>query len=534
MHKESHYNEVILTVDCGTGSVRVAAVDNMGVILAIKSRTISYTPSKVSTHRKQKGFLEDVPGSTFKGSDLSKKVSGGLDFDPVSLRKDILFLLAEVIVAVQKDKRIVGISITSQRNGCVGYNEHMQEVFACPNIDSRVTQESLKTLPIGGEEFYSITGRWPNVFFPAMRLYWLKKNDPVLFKKIRYLSMINDWIAWLLSGKLKAEPSNAVETMLYDLQHKNWSISIIHSLGLDQIQMPELISSGSRVGSVKTTLLTELGLKQPVDIFLAPADTQSALLGCGLNGAGAVGIVNGSTTPVLMLTDELLFDNLHRTWTDPYWENTYALESNCTRTGIYYHKYVENLNEFLRIIGCDKTFNERELETLLVDEQTNSSTLLFPGTTICDFSKPTRAKNFILHDFENRNLFTEFFRAGVETIAFATVANIRQLEKITGFHPQSITITGGGARSSYYRSIIAQLCMDIPVYSSKEFETTSIGAATVAFADRYGKRNDIRGLLNDMQLLPQKEDQPDEVNQSLSDKYEAWVMNISKYSDQSS
>lgn len=519
MHHSPNHEEIVIAVDCGTGSVRVAAIDFHGVLHSLHSKKLYY--QKSVWDRNAQSFAESGENT----------IPGALEYSPEQLWQLIKELLVAVIEEIPNKDLLVGISVSSQRNGSVFYNERFDELCLYPNIDKRVTPDIINSLPITGPEYYNITGRFPNIFFPAVRLAWMKQYMPNLYSQISSVSMIHDWIAFKISGELKSEPTNAVESLFYDVAAGTWSDTLKQKFNLQNFTLPELIPSGSVVGKVKDGLLSEIGLTQAVDVYLAPADTQCALLGSGVVDPGAVGVVNGSTTPVLMITDEPVFDDKFRTWTDPYWENLYALESNCTASGIFYLEYVRNLNKFLNILGFSKEFHEAEIEKLLVDGQPNTSTLLFPGTRICDFSQSTGAKNIILHDFQNFNLFTDFFRAGVETLAFASVANIRQLEEISKKQVTSITLTGGGAKSTYYCTLVSKLSPQIKVFHTKEIETTSIGAAVAAFADRYGKRTDMGSIFREMGKKPEEVEEMSlsESDESLDKRYEAWVDAYQKF-----
>jgi autoinducer-2 kinase len=488
--------EAFLTIDCGTGSVRAAVVDSSGVIHSIRSAEINY----------------------------QKVLGNGLEYNPETVWSDILNLLKSLIHEFSDIFEIAGISVTSQRNGCVLYDDNMKELIACPNIDMRVTPDTLETLSNYSEVIYRKTGRWPNVYFMAMRLFWIKHHQPRVFEKIKYASMINDWIAYRLTGRLCSEPTNAVESVLYNLHTGCWSNELKSILGIDKVQLPELVESASCIGNILSEVQEVIGLKNKIGAYLAPADTQSALIGCGMTEIGDVGVVNGSTTPVLMLTSNPVFDNeKHRTWTDPYWNSLFALESNCGRSGFIYHKFVNNLNQFLTVLGIDKIFTEAEIEKISVGSGLNKSTLMFPGTAICNFSVPVLAKNFLQHDFSNENLFTQYFTAGVEAIAFASLANIKQLEDICSIKCRKVYLTGGGARSPYFRAIIASLRSDVEVVYPETFETTSLGAAIAGFSVKNKQQHDLSEYVKTFNLTHNSSFLKIQDIDMLGQRYESWV-----------
>ena len=67
---------------------------------------------------------------------------------------------------------------------------------------------------------YMSSGHWPHAMLPACRLLWFRKNDPELWPRA---SPAHDkrLDPLLLDRALRSEPSNAGETMLFDIARRN-------------------------------------------------------------------------------------------------------------------------------------------------------------------------------------------------------------------------------------------------------------------------------------------------------------------------
>src|SRR5437763_16509068 len=115
--------------------------------------------------------------------------------------------------------------------------------------------------------------------------------------------MRNDWITYRRSGVAVAEPSNAGESMLYDVARREWSAEILETLDIPPGILPEVRPAGTCVGGVTAGAAAETGIPAGTPVFVGGADTESALLGAGVYGPGASGAVLGTASPVQTVLD---------------------------------------------------------------------------------------------------------------------------------------------------------------------------------------------------------------------------------------
>lgn len=446
-----------LVVDLGTGSLRVSLVSEFGKIL-----------------------------STLKNDLVYIRKGSAVEFRLEKLYEEVIRMIRKTVAAKPVNIDILGISVTSQRNGCVFYDAGMKEIFGCPNIDGRVSTDLVERMFRYGRKIYEETGRWVYGNSPAMRLLWMMENHPDIYDKIKFVSMLNDWLAFRLTNNIFSEHTNAAETMLYNITDRSWSETLKQLFRTEAVTTPPLVDPGSIVGYLIPACADECGLDNELPVFLGPADTQCAMIGSGVMKPGEIAVVNGSTTPVIMVTKEPVFDRFFRTWTDIYVDGLCALESNCRRSGIVYKKLLSDFNEILDTVGAHVQLDPRDIESLFHRFHQNTATYLFMGSSLCDFSKNDVFKNVLYHDFQEYSVFTHIFSAAIENIAFSVIANIHQLRDITCIGPARIVLTGGGSDSAYFRWIVSNVLSECEVVHTVQQETTSIGAALSAFAANGG------------------------------------------------
>ena len=95
------------------------------------------------------------------------------------------------------------------------YDRNGVPIWACANVDARASHEvsELKELHNHGfeREVYQHSGQ--TLALSAMpRLLWLAHHRPDIYRQAATLTMISDWLAYMLSGEQAVDPSNAGTT----------------------------------------------------------------------------------------------------------------------------------------------------------------------------------------------------------------------------------------------------------------------------------------------------------------------------------
>jgi len=127
--------------------------------------------------------------------------------------------------------------------------------------------------------------------------------------------MISDWIAYRLTGEIGMEPSNASESMLFDIRQRQWSREILERLDIPAEVLPPLREPGERIGVVTAQAADATGLTRGTPVIVGGSDTHAALLGLGVTEPGEAAAIIGSTVPIQMVLAEPLLDPAGGLWT---------------------------------------------------------------------------------------------------------------------------------------------------------------------------------------------------------------------------
>lgn len=436
----------VVTLDVGTGGFHVAIYAVSGLLLAADYKAIEYK--------------SQVHGKT-------------LSFDPEHFFAVGMKLVATTIEGAGLDRTSpVTIAITGQRHGCVFHDAQMRPVLAVANLDGRVDRETLNRYTPHRSEIYRISGRVPSEIFPALRMAWMRDHDPHRLERISGFLMINEWFAYRLCDVARSEITNITESLLFDVAGVERSPRLDELFGQQGITTWPVVPPGTIIGTVRDDVSRTYGLPVRSKVSLGAGDTQCAAIGSGAFVPGDVVAVNGSTTPVVMVTESLTFDPEQRVWADRYVDDRYLIESNSGKTGMLYR-------DISRMLSCQDV-PEPGVESIQEAETCEVSATLVPD--------PQEAVDFLGRGNEVR------FRTDpsrvlrllpylmIENTAFAIVAHVEEVKRVSRTPARRVYLTGGSSRSPLTQAIVSILLEECPLFLTPIYDTTSRGAAMLAIA----------------------------------------------------
>ena len=434
--------EAALAIDVGTGGVKCLLFSPKGLVLYKQTTPLRFR---------------------FEG--------GGTDFDPAEAWRGICAMTREARSRAAKiGVKIVSVAPTSMREGNVFYDREGNELLAVPNIDTRAASEAREIAGKLGDLVYEKSGHWPNAIFLASRLRWMSRKGGARLRRVRKVSMINDWIIYRLTGTLLTEPTNGCETALFDIRKRTWSDELVKELGVADGLLPGVADCGTLVGTLSREASEKTTLPKSVAVVVGAADTEAALLGCGTLDSGKVAAVAGTTTPVQAVVDSPLIDVQRRVWTCCHVvPGRWLVESNAGATGMLFDWWARTTRS---------TYAELDLGAAKIPPGSN-------GVRVSMGSALFNARGFppIRTRIENVGPWTETFavaKAVIEGTCFAVRANLEQVKRITKEHYGEVTFCGGAAKSDLWSRVQADV-LGLRLVRHKMGDATAKGAAMLSF-----------------------------------------------------
>ena len=475
--------EAYIVIDIGTGNVRVAVSSTNGEILAIQRENIVY--------HKDKLYPE------------------ALYFDPKQLWDQISRLAKKALEdAGQID--VIALTATSQREGIVLIDSNGNSQIGLPNIDHRGREwESI----IKDKSYvYSLTGRYPSSLFSAMKIVGIRERRLDIWNKFSTFMSISDWVEYMLSGVIHYEHSQASETLLYDVEAKNWSKDLCTVFNIDPQVLPELTPSGTILGQISGEQAKNFGVSSNAQIIVGGADTQLAIISTQPDINDVV-IVSGTTTPIIKLTDSYITDTKERTWTGRHVdENSFMFEVNAGVTGLNYQRLKEIFypNEEYAVI-------EKELSEIQTFQCVASL-----GSLLADEKSPLTKGGFIFDAPVSHQLTRgSFVWATLWDIACSIFENYKSLCDVTKHEQDYIWACGGGVESNTLRQFIANL-LNKKVRIRNSYRQSSVIGGVVICNNALGKKQVEAFTLEE--VLPQEQ-------QHYSSLYSEWKKTRSSFKE---
>ena len=456
---ESKY--YLMALDAGTGSIRAVIFDLEGNQIAVGQAEWRHLA------------VPDVPGSM--EFDLNKNWQLACECMHQALHN-----------AGIAPEYIAAVSACSMREGIVLYNNEGTPIWACANVDARAAREVSELKELHNNTFenevYRATGQ--TLALSAIpRLLWLAHHRSDIYRQASTITMISDWLAYMLSGELAVDPSNAGTTGLLDLTTRDWKPALLDMAGLRADILSPVKETGTLLGVVSSQAAELCGLKAGTPVVVGGGDVQLGCLG--------LGVVRPAQTAVLGGTFWQQVVNLAAPVTDPEMHvrvNPHVIPGMVQAESISF--FTGLTMRWFRDAFCaeEKLIAERlGIDTYTLLEEMASR--VPPGSwgVMPIFSDRMRFKTWYhaAPSFINLSIDPDkcnkatLFRALEENAAIVSACNLQQIADFSNIHPTSLVFAGGGSKGKLWSQILADvsgLPVNIPVVK----EATALGCAIAA------------------------------------------------------
>lgn len=451
--------QLLLAIDVGTGSCRAILFDSDGVQRGLGQREYSHA---------------EAPG-----------VPGSQVFDTTRNWELICACIHDALAdAGVGPDHVAAVSATSMREGMVLYDARGHEMWACPNVDSRASDEAAELVRSGAaREIYEQAGDWVAITAPA-RFRWIARHEPDIFGSIAHVGMLGDWVLTKLSGSFVTDPSLGSSSGMFDLGARDWSERVLELCGLERDVFPPVIESGTVVGEVTAAAASETGLNRGTPVVVGGADTQLGLVGIGVADPGRFTVVGGSFWQHTVVLDEPLIDSQSRLRT-----LCHTVPGQWMMEGIGF--YCGLTMRWFRDAFCESEKEQavragRDVYALLEER----AAAVPPGSNgvVGIFSNLMEAKRwvhaspaFVGFDIvaPERSGKKECFRAIEEAAAYVSFGHLLIAQEVSGLDIDEVVFTGGGSKGSLWAQILADV-LGLPVRVPVVRESTALGASIYA------------------------------------------------------
>ncbi len=379
--------------------------------------------------------------------------------------------------------RVTAIGLSGQMHGTVllgADDEILAPAIIWPDQRSRRQVEEITEL-VGAERLIELTGSPVATGFQAASIRWVQQEQPRVWDRTRRVLLPKDEIRRRLTGNVATDPSDGSGALLLDVRQRDWSDELLAALGVEREQLPPVHPSTSATGELRPDAAADLGLPPGIPVVGGGADAACAALGAGIVDPSTMLLTFSTGAQTLIPTTEVEVDRQGRLHTF-----CGALEPAPGQAGWYTMGATLTAGLAMRwlrdsVFALDGADAYDRMTAWAGETSLGAGGLLFLPYLVGERTPhmDPSARGLFL-GLTARHGRAELVRAVMEGVVLAAYDAFTALSDL-GATPSRIIVAGGGARSSLWRQIVADI-FNLPVLPLLNQESSASGAALLAAA----------------------------------------------------
>ncbi|WP_295820098.1 xylulokinase [uncultured Deinococcus sp.] len=251
---------VTLGVDLGTSGVKAVALDAAGRVLADVTETYPLlTP--------RPGWTEQRPADWLAGTRAA---------------------LSAIVARLRElDATPIALGLSGQMHGLVPLDAHGDVLRSALLWNDQRTGAQVEAIEarIPRADLVARTGNRAVTGFQLPKILWMKDEEPELYARLRHALIPKDYLGYVLTGVLAAEPSDASGVGALNLARQDWDTDILGELGVDPALFPPLVRSVEITGTLNAEWAAQTGLPAGLPVVAGGGDNAAAGIALGLTSA---------------------------------------------------------------------------------------------------------------------------------------------------------------------------------------------------------------------------------------------------------
>jgi xylulokinase len=369
---------------------------------------------------------------------------------------------------------VLGIGLTGQMHGLVlldADNNVLRPALLWNDQRTGAQCDDIRER-LGKEHLIQVTGNDALTGFTAPKILWVQQEEPEVYKKIAHILLPKDYVRFKLSDKFAIDRAGGAGTLLFDLRERSWSQEVLDALDIDPGWLPETYEGTAVTSTISAAAADAIGLKEGTPIVGGGGDQAAAAVGTGAVEEGIVSLSLGTSGVVFATTDQ------------PAIEPDGRLHAFCHAVPGKWHL----MGVMLSAAGSLRWHRDTFAPGVDFDSLLEPATDIPPGSDGLVFLPYLTGERTPYPDPLARGAFVgltvrhslpHMSRSVLEGVAFG-LRDSFELMKAAGLGDiTQVRVTGGGAKSPFWRQILADVLQAELVTVNSE-EGAAYGAALLA------------------------------------------------------
>ena len=412
--------DCIITIEIGTGAIRVAAFDLQGNMLGSSK-------GAYPTFHARPDFSEQDPEQIFITMLYILKNFLNEKIHPKKIKVECICFSSAMHSVLPIDKNGVPIG-----NAIVW-------------SDNRAKKEAneLKNSSLG-KTLYKATGTPIHPMSPLNKITWIKNNDNERFNSAQKFLSIKTYIIQQLTGEYVIDYSVASATGMLNIHTLNWEDEALKPAGITKEKLAHLVPVFYSPKKLKKEFQTSLGLPDKVKLIIGSSDGCMATLGAGVWGDGKATVTLEESGAVRVTGRQVLQDEKQRLFNYLITEGHYVSGGPTNNAGSVFEWYAKQFGDFKKAYDLEDC-----IENLINDAskvQVGSAGLIFlpylQGERAPIWNANAKGVYFGLNIKHEQQ---HFIRATIEGILYAIYSIGKTLEE----HRNIKSLSANGTFASY-------------------------------------------------------------------------------------
>jgi len=412
--------ECVITIEIGTGAIRVSAFD-------LEGNLIGYSKGSYPTFHARPDFSEQDPEQIF-----------------ITMLYILKNFLNEKIYS--KKYHVISICFSSAMHSVLPIDKNGVPLGnAMVWSDNRAKKEAndLKNADLG-KTLYKATGTPIHAMSPLNKITWLKNHEKDRFQTTSKFLSIKTYIIQQLTGEYIVDHSVASATGMLNIYSLQWEDNALQSAGINKENLADVVPVFYSPKKLKKEYQTSLGLHDNVKIIVGSSDGCMATLGAGVWGDGKATITLEESGAVRVVSKEVIQDEKQRIFNYVLTEGNYVSGGPTNNVGSAFEWYAKQFGDFKKAFDLEDCMENLVNDASKVDAGSRGLIFLpyLQGERAPIWNANARGVYFGLNINHEQQ---HFIRATIEGIMYAFYSIGKTLEE----HRCIKSLSANGTFASY-------------------------------------------------------------------------------------